>query len=589
MSTVSIDELHSLDPVEPQPAGTLVMLKHHQLTLLHRCKMYEKIAIDIHACFPSLRKLTTRGDTFRTRVGIIGDRAGSGKSFVVLSLICSGSAGENMPVIRTYGMNTVHHVIVSDERVNVHTNLLVIPHNLVVQWEKYVEIFCPSVRILVVKSTRMLAQLARVDPVDYDIIIATSTYYNNVIQIANSKNIKFNRAIFDEVDNMNIPGCVKPDAAFMWFVTASYNNLLSPRGRGSWNSRLNKHIWSATGIRSMGFVKTLFLDMAYSMTPPLMKMLVIKNSDAFVVTSMSLAPVSHTIVPCRTPNTINLLHGLVDKMIINYLNAGDVASAMQFINSANKDTEENIVIALIDKYTRALDVLDARALNEEEEDIEKKHADLRNKITSIRDRIVTTNTCCICYENIENKSIAPCCSNSYCLKCITTWLSQKLQCPMCKADVQIADLMVVNSALPQPPQQDAIEETSEKNSKAKNLEIIINRRKPGDKILIFSLYDRALLNVGNVLEANDVRYCYLKGNQHQISSTLKQYNESTIDVMLINPTNYGCGINMEKTTDIIMLHKFDTDIEGQVIGRANRIGRQEELRVWYLLYDNERP
>jgi SNF2 family DNA or RNA helicase len=51
--------------------------------------------------------------------------------------------------------------------------------------------------------------------------------------------------------------------------------------------------------------------------------------------------------------------------------------------------------------------------------------------------------------------------------------------------------------------------------------------------------------------------------------------------------NYGCGLNIEKTTDIIMFHRFDNQAEQQLIGRAQRMGRTEPLKVHYLLYENE--
>ena len=622
---VDLDELTDGDPVAIQDPATRIKLKHHQLTLLHRCKMYESGAIDIHANFPSLRRTTRPGDSFRTRVGIIGDRAGSGKSFVVLSLICPtrevlplAPAVHAMPIIQTYGMNTFH-ISLGDGCRNSAASLLVVPHSLMDQWSSYMTAFSPGLRRTIVNSVKALTAFEALcgTMADVDLVVCTSTYYNRVVNIANACKLKFARAVFDEVDNMDIPGCVKPEASFIWFVTASFGNLMNPRGRGKWNSKVNQHVWSATGIRSMGFVKSLFLDMTYSMAPWMMNMLVVKNDDAFVISSLALLDVEHTIVRCRTPNTINLLNGLVDRTIINFLNAGDAASALQFINAANKDTEENIVMALIDKYTRSLRVLDARhayidsssssaptastSIESNVPFIEKKQAETRLKIASIRERIETTNSCCICYENIANKSVVPCCSNSYCLKCISTWLSQKMQCPMCKQALKITDLLVVSREDSKCDYGIDSGSLRIENSKAKNMEIIIKRRKPGDKILIFSLNDRALANVGNVLEANDVKYSYLKGNQTRIASILKSYSKTSstetanaaatattsIDVILINPANYGCGINMERTTDIIMLHKFDTEIERQVIGRAHRFGRETPLRVWYLVYDNE--
>jgi hypothetical protein len=602
-SSSSVDELTEDRPRARQPDGALVPLRPHQLTLLHRCGLFEAGAID------------SNGDQLRTRVGIIGDRAGSGKSFVVLSLVLGGFRGDGMPAVCTYGNNAVN-VTFTDHARRVKTNAIVVPHSLASQWEGYIVAFCPHLRTLVIKSTRTAIDVTSDQVAHHDVLLVTSTCYNRVTSVMNAAGIKFTRVFFDEIDNMNIPGCMQPDAAFVWFVTASYANLINPRGQGRWSSQLNRHIWTTTGIRSMGYVKTLFSDLASSMPPHHLKSLVVKNADSYVVRSMSLCDVTHTLVKCRTPKTINILNGIVDRMIIDYLNAGDVPSALQFINPANKDTEENIVLALVDKYTRALRILDAKhayftvsgeAGGAESTRIEKRQAEMRNRIDSIRERISASNTCCICYETIANKSVVPCCSNSYCLRCISTWLSHKTDCPMCKSSLRIPDLLVVDASLAGPPNPGKPSEssqtsgrhpesghegadesgTSDAYSKARNLEILLRRRAHGDKFLVFSSYDRALVNVSSVLGSLGIRFSYLKGNQRQVAATIKAYNSGQLDVLLINTLNYGCGINMERTTDIIMLHKFDTEVERQVIGRAHRPGRSRNLRVWYLLYENE--
>ena len=46
-------------------------------------------------------------------------------------------------------------------------------------------------------------------------------------------------------------------------------------------------------------------------------------------------------------------------------------------------------------------------------------------------------------------------------------------------------------------------------------------------------------------------------------------------------------MNLENTTDIIIMHKMQGDIEMQAIGRAQRFGREGELRIWKLYYQNE--
>jgi SNF2 family DNA or RNA helicase len=95
-------------------------------------------------------------------------------------------------------------------------------------------------------------------------------------------------------------------------------------------------------------------------------------------------------------------------------------------------------------------------------------------------------------------------------------------------------------------------------------------------------------SITNILDNMNVKYAYLKGNEAHILKLLDKYkNTNELNVLLVNSRNYGSGLNLENTTDIIMFHKVESETEKQVIGRASRIGRTCPLNVWYLLYDNE--
>jgi SNF2 family DNA or RNA helicase len=140
-----------------------------------------------------------------------------------------------------------------------------------------------------------------------------------------------------------------------------------------------------------------------------------------------------------------------------------------------------------------------------------------------------------------------------------------------------------------------LEELSEENTnpsfdKVKNLEILVKKKlseNSKSKILIFSISDYSFSSIEPVLQKQNVRYAYIKGNSNQINSVVKKYKGDEINVLLVNCINYGSGLNLENTTDIIMFHKMDSQIKGQVIGRAQRPGRTNPLNVHFLLHDNE--
>jgi SNF2 family DNA or RNA helicase len=136
-----------------------------------------------------------------------------------------------------------------------------------------------------------------------------------------------------------------------------------------------------------------------------------------------------------------------------------------------------------------------------------------------------------------------------------------------------------------------ITKPNKKNDKYQNLELIMNslKEKTDAKVLIFAAYDNTFINVVPVLQRLGTRYEYVKGNGNQIKCTIERYKEGNTQVLLMNTQHFGSGLNLENTTDMILFHKFDTENEKQVIGRAQRYGRKEPLNVHYLLYENEMP
>lgn len=601
---IDVDELDDTSPRAPPPACN-IELKPHQLSLLQRCIDFERGHIHLKEQ-KSLQEIAHAEDTMRSKVGIIGDRVGSGKSYVVLALIASHDITHHQDVvIKSYGYNTVVFTMKQVKRC-VPTNLLVIPHNLASQWEGYIRQFSNNSSYSMISKRKMLDKFLTEDEKvdDKTLLVITSTFYNKFASFAEDKGLRFQRVFFDEVDSLQIPGCRQIDAKYYWLITASFGNALYPRGFSKWESALHRYIWCANGISNSGFIKNLLLDLNTYVPKNLMKVLVLKNHEAFVENSLHLPAIYRSIVRCKTPTSIQILHGLVERNIIECLNADDMHGALQFINPSHKSTEDNIVTILIDKYQKQLINLRVRLDstdqfiydNEQEKQAEvarlkKKYDDIEEKIRLIKERVMNTDTCCICYDLMEKKTITQCCQNSFCFKCIHLWMTQQRRCPMCKSDMSSETLYVVSSdagssdaQVEQPP---SMEEVHEKHDKYTNMDIVLRKRNQGSKILIFSNYDSSFTQIYEILRKHNIHYEQLKGNANQINATLHRYKHGDVDVLMINTRFYGSGLNLENTTDIMMFHKFDTEIEKQVIGRAHRMGRTDPLRVWYFLHENE--
>jgi SNF2 family DNA or RNA helicase len=604
---IDIDELDDSSPRVEHPKNIKISLKDHQLSLLARCIHYE----NNHLYLKDFSKTASdyANASIRTNMAIIGDRVGSGKSYVILSLIITNDLMQkDNTTIKSYGMNNVVYYL-PDKKKTVKTNVLVIPHNLISQWEEYIKNFSNNIRYKIINRQKQLDIMYEesFDIENFDLLVVTGTFYSKFSKYINERNLKLQRLIIDEVDNLNVPGGGKIEACFTWFITASYGNILYPKGFVKFENDIQRHIEYATGLRKTcnNHIKDIFMDLYNNVSSNLMKVLIIKNSEAFVEKSILLPPINNFLIKCRTPNTINILNGIVDKNIIECLNANDINGALQHINQRNKGNEDNIVRLLIDKYTKQLNNinLNVQMVNQmifeneterrqEIDNVNLKKKIVEDKINAITERIKENNICIICYDQVHNnRTITKCCQNSFCFECINKWLMNRASCPMCKQAMNTDDYLVIdNSALLSTSLDDHIldeDKTSEFFDKYKNLKIILKNRKARSKFLIFSSFESTFLEVLPILTELKIKFEYLKGSSGQVSNIVKRYKDSDLDVLLINMRNYGSGLNLENTSDIIMFHKDSNQSENQVIGRAHRMGKKDPLNIHYLLYANE--
>lgn len=588
LSNAQIVELTEEHALAEQPPNLIIPLKRHQLTLLNKCLSVEQTPAQIdQRC------------RLKTRIGIIADKVGAGKSYVILGLVSTPSCQLPQKTITSSFAYDNVHIEHDDTTTYSNTNVIVIPHNLIKQWTSYCETVAPQLRKFLFVSSKSAAALYDATTsatTAYDLILVSSTFHNSFVQLCQNKSYTFRRVFYDEVDSIPIKSSDRLNAYFTWFVTASYKNVMYPRGYGAWSPTERRFVRTADGIRCTGYLRSLF----QSMTPQLCKLLVIKNTDTYVDSTMNLPPINTNIIRCKLPRTIRILDGIVDDNIIRALNANDIETAISYIHPQQRSTEDNIITLILEKYNRVHQnatlmlriatedmVYDTPAAREAEiTKYRKVKDDCEQKINSITERIRNSDTCNICFDTMCNKTITECCQNAYCFKCVNVWLSTRQTCPSCRKPMGTSNLFVVNPNHAIDGDDVVMTDPDNLKDKFENLQEIL-QAKPDGKFLIFSCYDTTFQKTEQLLHSLNQSFALLKGSHDVIASITRRYKSGDLNILLVNPRNYGSGLNLENTTDIVILHKFDTDIEHQVIGRAQRLGREHSLNVHYLLYENE--
>jgi hypothetical protein len=109
------------------------------------------------------------------------------------------------------------------------------------------------------------------------------------------------------------------------------------------------------------------------------------------------------------------------------------------------------------------------------------------------------------------------------------------------------------------------------------------------KILFFSDSELIFNKIKQFLNDNNVNWGTISGNNKTIAKRLRDYTTGDLNVLLLNNNFFASGINLQNTTDIIILNYIDEHTMTQVIGRAQRIGRDinNRLNVNYILFESE--
>ena len=191
------------------------------------------------------------------------------------------------------------------------------------------------------------------------------------------------------------------------------------------------------------------------------------------------------------------------------------------------------------------------------------------------------NSCIICYDKLKNPILEPLCQTLFCGDCLLKWLKTNNNCPTCRRTIIAHNLVYVS--------RNKIVNTVESyNTKpiTKLCKIVqlINNKTEG-KFLIYSSYDETFKPICNILTENNISFVILKGSVNNRQYILDNYKNGTIKVIFLNSNFNSAGLNLQETTDIILYHNMLSSTQLQIIGRAERIGRQNNLHVHHLVVD----
>lgn len=207
----------------------------------------------------------------------------------------------------------------------------------------------------------------------------------------------------------------------------------------------------------------------------------------------------------------------------------------------------------------------------------------------LKSNIIENESCVICMDELINPTITIC-GHIYCFDCIKQCVINKKFCPLCKKELLLKDIMIINK------NNDNNNENNEYINKygsklGKLISLIINlKNNDNTRIIIFSQWDDMLSLIGKTLTDNNIINNFVKGNVWSRNNSINKFKNSKEDsVIMLSLKNAASGTNLIEATHIIFVEPINApleeikSIESQAIARACRIGQKQKVKIIRLL------
>jgi SNF2 family DNA or RNA helicase len=362
---------------------------------------------------------------------------------------------------------------------------------------------------------------------------------------------------------------------YLWLISGTYENILY-LGR-SYNNLLHN-------IRDALNYDTINLAL-------------VRCKKEFVKSSFRIpVPIEQTYI-CRFSAKINAIRNFISPEVLEKINANDITGAVRDLGGKS-ETEDSVIELVTKEINREIqnkqrerDFIYGLDIPEENKVIRLRNIDSeiavsKRKLEDLTQRIseLKTKMCSICMFEMDKPIILKC-THSYCGVCIMKWLEKNMNCPECRMKIDTNDLIAIKSGNDKNEVVEAEVTTPVMLSKEETLLKIIQDN-PNGKYLVFSKHDSGFYKLMQTLMQNNITCSELKGNTSHMNNTLEKFRTGNIRVILLNTYFAGSGIDISYATDVILYHAMGIE-KYQAIGRAQRVGRTDTLRIHHLCYEHE--
>jgi hypothetical protein len=600
-----------------QPSKIKKILKPHQLACLYKAIYMENVGSITYKNRDINVRARNIADTIKisTNIGIIGDIVGYGKTLTALSIIAQNPLNNihiNTTKVHSFHSNKAYNYFTAEtENLSlpnqdnmINATLIIVPRGPVyVQWEKTLK-ESTDLKYIAIEDLNFIKK--NIPPINnnerdiityfnkFDVVLIKNTTLDRLLDyystpVSNTKYFIYNwkRIMIDECHDI-INKIEIFNYLFIWLISGTYFNMCNKISSSSYSQYYN--------------IKDILRE-------DYINYILVKCDKDFVKESFKIPPIIEYYHLCKMSKYLKIIKKYINSSILDKINANDISGAIKDLGGKN-ETEEGIatlICADMNKnlsnkqrereYIAGLDIQEENKVNRlktidsEIVIIEGKIKDLTERITEINNKI-----CSICLDNVTQPIILEC-THIFCGACLFKFLnssnfgSASKKCPDCRAEIRSPENMtaivsikdeITNEVVPTEENQSKIGKGI-LNKEDTLLEIIKN--KPDGKFIVFSRVD-VFTNIIKILVSNGITFAELKGNTAHMMNVLKDFKNGAINVILLTTQYAGYGIDINYATDVIIFHSMAVDKQ-QAIGRAQRVGRTNNLIVHNLCFEHE--
>ena len=442
----------------------------------------------------------------------------------------------------------------------------------------------------------------------------------------------WDRVIIDEADTIPISNSNPIMSRMFWMVSASISSFIFP--------------YSSPPPHRRGFIRNLIESQ--SQFAFYKQYAYFRSSDEALTRSFPLPDVETQIVRCFTPEHVRVAYASNISGVIDAVNAGDTEEALRLAQVDSETDSDGLIHTLrhnlqsqkeklqnkkqrYETYKENCDrnvlelqeslssigpaehLMDPNELHQVTELTSSLRLMMRNSrnyeikieqtiqaIESLDSRISTmeerieesmTNDCPICLDTIEEnkRAIVKCCNAAMCVDCVMQQIASyrdrtsPCPCPLCRAHLTPNTFTLIRKS--------SNKDTPTQEPLPTKKQTLMNLLQNPDhtRILLFSGYDATFLDIQTMMDEKNIPYALLNGSDGSIQNKIQDHVSGKTRVLCMNSRMMGAGLNLQHATDIILYHKQSNDLQKQIIGRAQRPGRNpnQALRVWKLSHARE--